>query len=90
MTAHDADDEMFGMSAKLVYSISQGHPYFSVESNTGQMVHPAWCALIIILPRKREREKYNALCREENKKGRSREYFSNVKGLHYDPPTRAL
>ncbi|XP_035384234.1 cadherin-6 [Electrophorus electricus] len=35
VTAHDADDEMFGMSAKLVYSISQGHPYFSVEPNTG-------------------------------------------------------
>ncbi|KAF5908966.1 cadherin-6-like, partial [Clarias magur] len=35
VTAHDADDEMFGLSAKLVYSISQGHPYFSVESNTG-------------------------------------------------------
>ncbi|KAL7851664.1 hypothetical protein AOLI_G00220200 [Acnodon oligacanthus] len=35
VTAHDADDEMFGLSAKLIYSISQGHPYFSVESNTG-------------------------------------------------------
>uniref|UniRef100_A0A8C1WVS5 Cadherin 6 n=1 Tax=Cyprinus carpio TaxID=7962 RepID=A0A8C1WVS5_CYPCA len=35
VTAHDADDEMFGYSAKLAYSISQGHPYFSVEPNTG-------------------------------------------------------
>ncbi|XP_051552991.1 cadherin-6-like [Myxocyprinus asiaticus] len=35
VTAQDADDEMFGYSAKLVYSISQGHPYFSVEPNTG-------------------------------------------------------
>uniref|UniRef100_A0A8B9KUW1 Cadherin-10 n=1 Tax=Astyanax mexicanus TaxID=7994 RepID=A0A8B9KUW1_ASTMX len=35
VTAQDADDEMFGMSAKLVYSISQGHPYFMVEANTG-------------------------------------------------------
>lgn len=34
--AEDADDEMFGMAAKLVYSISQGHPYFSVEPATGQ------------------------------------------------------
>lgn len=33
--AQDADDEMFGLSAKLTYSISQGHPYFSVEPNTG-------------------------------------------------------
>ncbi len=36
VTAKDADDEMFGYSAKLAYSISQGHPYFSVEPNTGQ------------------------------------------------------
>lgn len=35
VTAQDADDEMFGYSAKLTYSISQGHPYFSVEPNTG-------------------------------------------------------
>uniref|UniRef100_A0A673GX61 Cadherin-10 n=1 Tax=Sinocyclocheilus rhinocerous TaxID=307959 RepID=A0A673GX61_9TELE len=35
VTAQDADDEMFGYSAKLAYSISQGHPYFSVEPNTG-------------------------------------------------------
>ncbi|XP_030629245.1 cadherin-6 [Chanos chanos] len=35
VTAQDADDEMFGNSAKLVYSISQGHPYFSVEPHTG-------------------------------------------------------
>uniref|UniRef100_A0AAY4A2P5 Cadherin-10 n=1 Tax=Denticeps clupeoides TaxID=299321 RepID=A0AAY4A2P5_9TELE len=33
--AEDADDEMFGLAAKLVYSISQGHPYFSVEPSTG-------------------------------------------------------
>lgn len=36
VTAQDADDEMFGYSAKLAYSISHGHPYFSVEPNTGQ------------------------------------------------------
>ncbi|KAA0719252.1 Cadherin-6 Precursor [Triplophysa tibetana] len=35
VTAEDADDEMFGLSAKLTYSISHGHPYFSVEPNTG-------------------------------------------------------
>ncbi|KAL2097587.1 hypothetical protein ACEWY4_006794 [Coilia grayii] len=33
--AEDADDDMFGMAAKLVYSISQGHPYFSVDQSTG-------------------------------------------------------
>ncbi|XP_053738823.1 cadherin-6 isoform X1 [Synchiropus splendidus] len=35
VTATDADDSMYGSSAKLVYSISQGHPYFSVDPNTG-------------------------------------------------------
>uniref|UniRef100_H3DLB3 Cadherin 6 n=1 Tax=Tetraodon nigroviridis TaxID=99883 RepID=H3DLB3_TETNG len=35
VTATDADDGMYGNSAKLVYSISQGHPYFSVDPNTG-------------------------------------------------------
>lgn len=36
VTATDADDGMYGNSAKLVYSISQGHPYFSVDPNTGR------------------------------------------------------
>lgn len=35
VTATDADDCMYGNSAKLVYSISQGDPYFSVDPNTG-------------------------------------------------------
>ncbi|XP_033975749.1 cadherin-6-like [Trematomus bernacchii] len=35
VTATDADDSMYGSSARLVYSISQGHPYFSVDPNTG-------------------------------------------------------
>uniref|UniRef100_A0A8C8G9W2 Cadherin domain-containing protein n=1 Tax=Oncorhynchus tshawytscha TaxID=74940 RepID=A0A8C8G9W2_ONCTS len=35
VTATDADDSMYGNSAKLRYSISQGHPYFSVDPNTG-------------------------------------------------------
>ncbi|KAJ4936973.1 hypothetical protein JOQ06_001557 [Pogonophryne albipinna] len=35
VTATDADDSMYGSSAKLVYSISQGHPYFSVDPTTG-------------------------------------------------------
>lgn len=38
VTATDADDSMYGNSAKLVYSISQGHPYFSVDPNTGMTV----------------------------------------------------
>ncbi|KAJ8393727.1 hypothetical protein AAFF_G00057800 [Aldrovandia affinis] len=35
VTANDADDETYGNSAKLVYSILQGQPYFSVEPETG-------------------------------------------------------
>ncbi|XP_048868432.1 cadherin-10-like isoform X1 [Brienomyrus brachyistius] len=35
VTAMDADDEQYGNSAKLVYSILQGQPYFSIESETG-------------------------------------------------------
>ncbi|KAJ8012028.1 hypothetical protein DPEC_G00064430 [Dallia pectoralis] len=35
VTATDADDSMYGNSAKLRYSISQGHPYFSVDPDTG-------------------------------------------------------
>ncbi|XP_041923248.1 cadherin-10-like isoform X2 [Alosa sapidissima] len=35
VTATDADDEDYGNSAKLVYSILEGQPYFSVDANTG-------------------------------------------------------
>nr|XP_033798359.1 cadherin-11 [Geotrypetes seraphini]XP_033798360.1 cadherin-11 [Geotrypetes seraphini] len=35
VTASDADDPTYGNSAKLVYSILEGQPYFSVESQTG-------------------------------------------------------
>ncbi|XP_041100406.1 cadherin-10-like [Polyodon spathula] len=35
VTASDADDASYGNSAKLVYSILQGQPYFSVEPATG-------------------------------------------------------
>lgn len=35
VTATDADDSMYGIGAKLVYSISRGQPYFSVDPNTG-------------------------------------------------------
>ncbi|XP_075682865.1 cadherin-10-like [Rhinoderma darwinii] len=35
VTAADADDPSYGNSAKVIYSILQGQPYFSVESETG-------------------------------------------------------
>ncbi len=36
VTATDADDQTYGNSAKLVYSILQGQPYFSVDSENGE------------------------------------------------------
>ncbi|XP_068437720.1 cadherin-7 [Clinocottus analis] len=38
VTATDADDPMFGNNAKLIYSVLQGEPYFSVEPKTGTIV----------------------------------------------------
>ncbi|KAG9337522.1 hypothetical protein JZ751_028628 [Albula glossodonta] len=35
VTATDADDPTYGNSARLVYSILQGQPYFSVDPETG-------------------------------------------------------
>lgn len=36
VTATDADDPVYGNSAKLVYSILEGQPYFSIEPHTGE------------------------------------------------------
>lgn len=36
VNATDADDATYGNSAKLVYSILQGQPYFSVDPETGE------------------------------------------------------
>lgn len=41
VTADDADDQTYGNSAKLVYSILQGQPYFSVDSENGKQKLPA-------------------------------------------------
>ncbi|KAM6948279.1 cadherin-18-like [Aplochiton taeniatus] len=35
VTASDADDPTYGNSAKIVYSVLQGQPYFSVDAKTG-------------------------------------------------------
>jgi hypothetical protein len=37
VTASDADNPTYGKSAKLVYSILEGQPYFSVEAQTGMV-----------------------------------------------------
>lgn len=36
VTATDADDANYGNSAKVVYSILQGQPYFSVDPESGK------------------------------------------------------
>ncbi|XP_051910335.1 cadherin-8 isoform X2 [Hippocampus zosterae] len=41
VTATDADDPTFGNNAKLIYSILQGEPYFSVEPKTG-IIMTSW------------------------------------------------
>lgn len=35
VSATDADDPTYGNSARVLYSILQGQPYFSVDSKTG-------------------------------------------------------
>ncbi|CAJ0967641.1 unnamed protein product [Ranitomeya imitator] len=36
VTATDADDPTYGNSARLVYTVLEGQPYFSVDPQTGQ------------------------------------------------------
>ena len=43
VTATDADDPSYGNSARVIYSILQGQPYFSVEPETGQEQWIAVC-----------------------------------------------
>ena len=35
VTASDADDPTYGNSARIVYSVLQGQPYFSIDPKTG-------------------------------------------------------
>lgn len=39
LTATDADDPTYGNSARVVYSILEGQPYFSVDAKTGTAAH---------------------------------------------------
>lgn len=39
VTATDADDPTYGNSARVVYSILEGQPYFSVDAKTGTTSH---------------------------------------------------
>lgn len=45
VTATDADDPTYGNSARVVYSILQGQPYFSVEPKTGKCSCTPKCVL---------------------------------------------
>lgn len=50
VTAHDADDPTYGNSAKIVYSILDGKPYFSVDPKSGQThVNPHKPAVIEVI-----------------------------------------
>lgn len=40
VTATDADDPTYGNSARVIYSIIEGQPYFSVEPKTGNAISP--------------------------------------------------
>uniref|UniRef100_A0A3P8WRU5 Cadherin 11, type 2, OB-cadherin (osteoblast) n=1 Tax=Cynoglossus semilaevis TaxID=244447 RepID=A0A3P8WRU5_CYNSE len=52
VTATDADDPTYGNSARLVYSILQGQPYFSVEPQTGIKEAPDNCRRSVEYPSK--------------------------------------
>lgn len=45
----DADDPSYGNSARIIYSILQGQPYFSVEPETGK---ETWSFILKITLRK--------------------------------------
>lgn len=49
VTATDADDPSYGNSARIIYSILQGQPYFSVEPETGK---ETWYFILKITLRK--------------------------------------
>lgn len=42
VTATDADDPVYGNSARLVYSILEGQPYFSIDQSTGKLINPQY------------------------------------------------
>ena len=42
VTATDADDPTYGNSARVVYSILHGQPYFSVDPKTGTYLLDLW------------------------------------------------
>ncbi|KAL2097588.1 hypothetical protein ACEWY4_006795 [Coilia grayii] len=63
VTATDADDASYGNSAKLVYSILQGQPYFSVEPDTG------WIKIALPNMDREVREKYQVVIQAKDMGG---------------------
>lgn len=55
VTAHDADDPSYGNSAKLVYTVLDGLPFFSVDPQTGkdrtqELVGQPWAQVPLTSP----------------------------------------
>ncbi|XP_023671906.1 cadherin-10-like isoform X2 [Paramormyrops kingsleyae] len=65
VTATDADDATYGNSAKLVYSILQGQPYFSVEPESG-IIRTALSNM-----NRKNREKYQVLIQAKDMAGQT-------------------
>ncbi|XP_041956045.1 cadherin-10a [Alosa sapidissima] len=63
VTATDADDSSYGNSAKLVYSILQGQPYFSVEPDSG------WIKIALPNMDREVREKYQVVIQAKDMAG---------------------
>lgn len=49
VTATDADDPTYGNSARVVYSILHGQPYFSVDPKTGEALTCSYCTYVHVL-----------------------------------------
>ncbi|KAM4718531.1 cadherin-7 [Anableps anableps] len=72
VTATDADDPMFGNNAKLIYSILQGEPYFSVQPKTGIIV-TSWADM-----NREAREEYLVVVQVKDMLGLSGGYSSST------------
>ncbi|XP_048867099.1 cadherin-10-like isoform X2 [Brienomyrus brachyistius] len=65
VTATDADDATYGNSAKLVYSILQGQPYFSVEPESG-IIRTALSSM-----NRKNKEKYQVVIQAKDMAGQT-------------------
>ncbi|XP_072307250.1 cadherin-20 isoform X2 [Eucyclogobius newberryi] len=72
VTATDADDPMYENNAKLIYSILQGEPYFSVEPKTGIIV-TSWPSMD-----REAREQYQVVVQVKDKLGLSGGYSATT------------